>query len=224
MARGRIPMVRPPRFASGGGAAAAFGMSGAPAVPVPNSRRGRILAQQYADDARGRFTERVFEFPPYDALVPGGSTVVGASQMQTVQVVSNRTSFVRLVALRGILKMSSTTPLTGLELANLMLRLQINGEEDLITSGESSNPSSFEILFSNTTAPWYWFAAPPRLRVGDQLQATITNDLSVESETDLTPELAARIVDDKWWMALYGGPTLRDEEGDDDENDEPGDR
>jgi hypothetical protein len=201
----RIPLVRPPRFAQGGGAASAFGeVSGAPAVPVPGTRRARLLDLQYADDERGRFTERVFVFPAFPALVAGGATVVGAQSFQTIQIMSNRTSFVRLVALRGILTNSNTLPLTGLELANLQLRLQINGEEDLTTSGQQSNPASFATLFAEQTAPWFWFACPPRLRVGDILQATVTNTTTGGGAT-LTPEVSCRIVDDEWWMALYGG-------------------
>jgi hypothetical protein len=210
--RNRTPLVRPPRFAMGGGAADAFGGSGAPAVPVPTSRRGREIAMQYADDERGRFTERVFVFPTFDPLVPGGSQTVGAEESQTVQVMSNRTSFVRLVALRGILKFSNKLPLTGLELANLELRLQINGEEDLTTSGQQVNPASFATLFSQQTAPWFWMACPPRLRVGDILQATVTNTYPVsELSPNLTPEVSVRLVDDEWWMALYGGDYDDDE-------------
>lgn len=203
--RNRSPLVRPPRFAQGGGVASAFGNSGAPSVPVPGTRRGRMLGIQYADDERGRFTERIFEFPQFPALTAGGSTVATAQSSQTIQVTSNRTSFLRLVALRGILQLSSGD-LTGFETANLMLRLQINGEEDLTTSGQKSNPSSFAMLFANPTAPWLWMACPPRLRVGDLIQATVTNVTpGGEGVPSLTPEIALRLVDDEWWRALYGG-------------------
>jgi hypothetical protein len=202
---GRIPLVRPPRFAMGGGAADAFGGSGAPGIPTPGSRRAAALAIQYADDERGRFTERMFEFPQFNALVAGGSGVSGATDSQIIEVVSNRTDFVRLVALRGTLQASTLLPLTGLELAQLMLRLQINGEEDLTTSGVVSNPVSFAALFANSAAPWLWFAAPPRLRVGDILQATVTNIAPAGEEAPLlTPEVTCRLVDDQWWRALYG--------------------
>ena len=215
MARQRIPLVRPARFAQGGGSADSFGLSGAPAVPVPNSRRGRELAIQYADDERGRFTERVFIFPTFSPLAPGGPSVAAAMQSQTIQIMSNRTSFVRLVALRGILSFTNNLPLTGLELAQLLLRLQINGEEDLTTSGQQSNPASFATLFANQTAPWFWMACPPRLRVGDILQATVTNNaVAGEGAPTLTPEVTCRIVDDEWWRALYGGD-YDDEQPDD---------
>ena len=202
----RTPLVRIPRFASGGGAASAYGNSGAPAVPVPDSRRGRELAVEYADDERGRFTERVFVCPPFSPLTPGGPTVATATQMQTVKVTSNRTSFVRLVAMRGVLFNSDVLPLTGLELAQLKLRVQINGEEDFSTSGDSSLPTSFAILFADVDAPWFWWACPPRLRSSDNIEVTVTNFApAVEGAPTLTPEVAFRLVDDEWWRALYGG-------------------
>lgn len=197
---GDVPLVRPARFAQGGGAADAFGTSGAPGL----AHRGD-LAVEYSDDERGRFTERIFEFPQFAALAPGGSAVGAASDVQTIQVTSNRSSFVRLVALRGVLQFCDELPLTGLELANLQLRLQINGEEDLTTSGTTSSPSSFAALFANSAAPWLWLAAPPRLRVGDMVQATVTNTWPVgEGAPNLTPEVCLRLVDDEWWQSLYG--------------------
>lgn len=199
------PLVRPPRFAQGGAAGDAFGGSGAPAVPSPDSPRGRMLAAQYADDERGRFTERVFAFPSFPALAPGGPSATGSQATSVIEIVSNRTSFVRLVALRGILQLSDQLPLTGLELANLMLQFSINGEEQLMTAGNAEGPASFASLFSDVAAPWFWFAAPPRLRVGDILQATVFNNLAAgEGVANLTPELVCRIVDDEWWRALYG--------------------
>lgn len=210
----RTPLVRPARFGQGGGAASAFGISGSPAVPTPDSRRGKELQIQYADDERGRFTERVFIFPTFSPLAPGGLVVPGASQSQTVQIMSNRTSFVRLVAVRGILSFTNVLPLTGLELAQLQLRLQINGEEDLTTSGQQSNPASLATLFAQQTAPWFWFACPPRLRVGDIVQATVTNTWPAgEGTPTLTPEITLRLVDDEWWRALYGGEYDDDDEG-----------
>lgn len=207
----RRPLVRPVPWSQGGGVAPAFGGSGAPAVPVPGSRRAKMLALQYADDERGRFTERVFVFPQYSALVPGGVSTVGAQQLQTIQVTSNRTSFVRLVACRGVLQRSTVTPLTGLELAQLTLRLQINGEEDLTTSGQVSGAASFATLFAQQAAPWFFFAAPPRLRVGDQVDAIVTNITATGGAT-LTPEVSLRLVDDEWWRLLYGGE-LDDDSG-----------
>jgi hypothetical protein len=204
----RYPLVRPPRGAQGGGAADAFAStSGAPGivVPTPGSRRARMLAMQYADDERGRLTERIFKFPQFPGLSPGGPTAADSVATSTIQVQSNRSSFSRMVALRGVLQFSDTTPLTGLETANLQLRLQINGEEDLTTSGQVSGTASFAALFSEDSAPWLWFAAPPRLRAGDELQLTVTNVFpDVEGAPTLVPEVCVRLVDDEWWRILYG--------------------
>jgi hypothetical protein len=203
----RSPMVRPPRQAQGGGASDAFGSSGTPGlvVPRPGSRRARLLAMQYADDERGRLTERIFVFPQFNALQPGGAPVPAASQQQTIMVTSNRSSFVRFVAVRGVVQNSSVLPLTGLEAATLSLRLQINGEEDLTTAGQVSGQASFATMFSDNAAPWFWLAAPPRLRAGDEILVTVTNiSPVVEGAPVLTPEVALRLVDDEWWRILYG--------------------
>jgi hypothetical protein len=71
----------------GGGAASAFGNSGAPGVPTPTSVRGQDLATQYAADERGRFTERVFVFPQFQPLDPGGATVATATRYAPVATV-----------------------------------------------------------------------------------------------------------------------------------------
>lgn len=195
---GPIPGVRPPEWASGQGSTP-YGTSGAPLNPQPGTMRARDLARQYADDARGRFTERIFRFPNFGNIGSGNS-----SAPQNVQITGNRTSFVRLVAMRGGLANAETTPLTGLELGGLALRLQINGTEDLTTNGQGEIPAEFDGLFS-PIAPWFWFAAPPRLRVSDQLQATVTNNFNASGEgSGLTPYLLLRIVDDEWWRTLYG--------------------
>jgi len=199
----RIPLVRPPRLV-GGSVASAFGDSGAPGLPQPGSLEATDLAISYANDERGRWTERVFEFPQFLALAPGGASVAAAVNTQSIQVTGNRTDFVRLVAARGVLQNSTVVPLSGLETANLLLRLQINGEEDFTTSGPNiSSPSSFAMLFANAAAPWFWYAAPPRLRIGEIVLATVTNNLALGGAT-LTPEVALRFVDDEWWRELYG--------------------
>jgi len=203
----RVPLVRPARFSGGGGATGAFDTgSGAPAVPVPTSARARMLMLQYADDERGRFTERIFEFPQFADLTTGGFSTPSANDTQQIEVTGNRTSFLRLVALRAVLQNSNQTPLSGLETAQLLLRLQVNGEEDFTTGGNVSAPSSFAMLFSDVAAPWFWFACPPRLRVGDTVQATVTSIAAGgEGAPILTPEVAVRLVDDEWWQVLYGG-------------------
>jgi hypothetical protein len=164
-----------------------------------------MLAMQYADDERGRLTERIFEFPQFPALAPGGPTAAGSSFSQSIRVTSNRGSFLRWVATRGVVQFSTVLPLTGLEAANLMLRVQVNGQEDLTTAGQLSSPSSFAALFSEIAAPWLWMAAPPRLRVGDELLVTVTNIWpATGSPPTLTPEVTLRLVDDEWWRILYG--------------------
>jgi|SRR5579862_1915647 len=208
MPQQRRSLVKPPRQQMGGGAAPAFGSSGAPLVPIPDTERARELAIEYADDERGRFTERVFKVPPFNALAPGGPSVPAAIQSQSVQAVSNRTSFVRLVAIRGVLQNSSVTPLTGLEAANLGLQVQINSQENLVTNGAAQAGNAFVTfaeMFSDVAAPWFWFAAPPRMRVSDTVQVTVVNLFPVAAEVNLTPAVSIRFVDEDWWMALYGG-------------------
>lgn len=196
--RGPVPLVRPPQWAGGSGQPP-YGTSGAPGNPQPGTQRARDLLTQISDDARGRFTERVFRFPDFGNIATGNS-----SPAVQIQVTSNRTSFLRLVAMRGGLKNAETTPLTGLELGGLTLRLQINGSEDLTTNGQGEINAEFDGLFS-PIAPWFWFAAPPRLRVGEQVQATVTNNFNASGEgSGLTPYLMLRMVDDEFWRELYG--------------------
>lgn len=196
--RGPVPLVRPPQWAQGSGQPP-YGTSGAPGNPQPGTQRARDLLTQISDDARGRFTERVFRFPDFGNIATGNS-----SPAVQIQVTSNRTSFLRLVAMRGGLKNAQTTPLTGLELGGLTLRLQINGSEDLTTNGQGEINAEFDGLFS-PIAPWFWFAAPPRLRVGEQVQATVTNNFNASGEgSGLTPYLMLRMVDDEFWRELYG--------------------
>jgi hypothetical protein len=179
-----------------------MGASGAPGMPQPGSQRARDLAVAYADDERGRFTERIYRWPDFGTINGLGSA---PTPPQSIQIVSNRTSFVRLVALRGGLKtVSGAHVAANLDPANISLRLQINGEEDLTTNGQGSLPAEFDGLFS-PVAPWFWFAAPPRLRVSDQLQATISSTFpGGDGNVPVTVYLLARIVDDEWWRELYG--------------------
>lgn len=196
--RGGVPLVRPPPWAGGTGPAP-LGQSGAPGMPQPGTQRAADLSQQLADAMHGRFTERVYRFPDFGVIA---STATAPPQQ--IQITGTRSNFVRLVALRGGLANAQTTPLTGLELGGLALRLSINGTEDLTTNGQGTIPAEFDGLFS-PIAPWFWFSAPPRLRISDQLQATITNNFNASGEgSGLTPYLLARIVDDAWWRALYG--------------------
>jgi hypothetical protein len=195
----RIPMVRPPRQASGGGLGApSYGNSGAPGQPaLERGQRARDETKLRYALGRGRFFERVFVFPDFAALAAGGTP----QDTQNIDVKSNGDSFVRLVAIRGAFDTDAN--LTGKEGAELFLTLGIDGLEDLMTSGRTVQPASFAILFSESAAPWFWFAAPPLIRVGETLAATIRTTYSV-SESTITPQLAVRLMDDNEWCKLYG--------------------
>jgi len=189
----------------GGGAALPFG-SGAPGLPSPGTKRAAELARQWRDDARGRFTERLFVFPDSGLVAPNTQT----ENSQGVPIVSNRTSFVRLVAIKGSILSSISEGANvyeaGVDEANMRLRLQINGEEDLVTTGQGSGFAPYSDLFQ-PTAPWLWFAAPPRLRVNDVLLANWENTYGTADSPitkNLCATLTARICDDRWWQALYG--------------------
>jgi hypothetical protein len=196
-------MVRPPRFAQGNGEPP-FGGSGAPGLPQPLTQRAIDLARQDADDNRGRFTERIFVFPEFGSIAAGST-----APSQSIKIVSNRTSFVRMVAMRGGITNGPIGPGPGpgagfpLQqiMANTLLRLQINGQEDASTNGDGSIPMNFDALFS-PVAPWFWWAAPPRMRVSDTVQATIA--INAFAEAFVQPYLELRMVDDEWWQELYG--------------------
>jgi hypothetical protein len=191
-----IPLVKPPGREAGSVGAAPWGASGAPGMPPSETaKRARDEGRLRYALARGRFFERVFVFPQFAGLQ-------GATQdTQNIDVKSNGDSFVRLVALRGTF--TSSTTLNGQELASLFLDFEIDGLEDFMTSGRTRQPASFDILFSNSSAPWLWLAAPPLIRVGETIAATISA-LARVGEDILTPQLAVRLVDDNVWCELYG--------------------
>lgn len=194
----RIPMVRTPLHASGG-VGDPFGNSGAPNLPpLEGGKRARDEAIERYALARGRFSERLFVFPQFQTLF----TPAKLSDTQQIDVKSNGDSFVRLVAMRGVINVIGALP-NGNEAANTFLQLGIDGLEDLMTSGKQAQPASFAVLFADESAPWFWFAAPPLLRVGETLQAQI-NVTQVPAEVAWQPELALRLVDDEVWCQLYG--------------------
>lgn len=199
----RIPGVRPPMHA-GGGVGDPFGNSGAPGMPpLESSQRARDEAIQRYALARGRWFERLFVFPDF-ALFPSGGTVV--EDTQQIDVKSNGDSFVRLVAIRGIIATTGTTPTgTNYEESHSFLQLEIDGLEDFTTSGKTVQPVSFDVAFSNSAAPWLWLAAPPIIRVGETVAAKVTIDPAIiTAETSWQPQLALRLVDDNVWCELYG--------------------
>jgi hypothetical protein len=168
-----------------------------PRVPRPWSRRGQDVASQRIDDAAGRFNERflVMDFP----ATPPAQTLQQA-------IMSLGGPFVRILGIRGTLLESTVTPL-GVELANLRIRVQLNGENDLITGGDpgpGSGFSSFATLFGDPASPWYWFAAPPRVRAGDTLTVTVFSQLFIGEGTPfLRTEFGVCVQDDDVYQELY---------------------
>ena len=202
MSRRHIPVVRPPMHA-GGGVGDPFGTSGAPGMPPSESaERARDEAIERYALARGRFFERIFRFPDFQILTALGPT----TDTQQIDVKSNGDSFVRLVAIRGIVNTFGALPSgTNHEAANTFLQLEIDGLESFMTSGRVELPASFAILFSETAAPWLWLSAPPIIRVGETLSANVrVNAANMPPEVGWQPELALRLVDDNVWCALYG--------------------
>lgn len=155
-----------------------------------------MLARQRADEAAGIFTERVQDFP-FAAINPGFSANPGVQPFVPFNVQSMGGRYVRCLAIRGVA--SSGDALTGLELAALRLRLQLNGQNDWI-GGNDTNDASFAALFDDETAPWFWFLSPPLMRAGNQLTLTVTN---TSEDLVLTPEVALRFIDDDLWQELY---------------------
>lgn len=222
--RRQIPMVRPPRQAGGGGSnAPSFGMSGAPGYPnITGSKRAYDEMRLRYAMARGRFSERLFVFPQFAAL----NATTNPFDTQQIDIKSNGDSFVRLVAMRGAFTENAapTGIVAGQSNAGLFALLNIDGLEDFMTSGRQSNPASFDIMFSNESAPWLWLAAPPLLRVGETLSVRISTILT-GIEYAITPQFAVRLVDDDVWCQLYQGgnpyAAMADAvDGEDDDGDE----
>lgn len=165
-----------------------------PEVPRRFSRRGRWLASQRADQARGIWSERVedFKFAP---IAPGA---VGSTVPEAYTVPSLGGRYVRMLAFRGTTGSNFPTP-NGFELANLALRVLLNGQNDLIV-GPDGNAASFAMLFDSVEAPWFWFLSPPVLRTGDRLNLTVANS---DSDSTLSPEVGLRLMDDTLWQELY---------------------
>ena len=160
------------------------------------------------DPARCRgagWVERTFRFPLIPApLVPGAETNPGTQ----IRVSSVRCSHMRMVAMHGALTWtSSANPIDSypLDLANLSMRLTLNGEQDLTTTGEAAAFVSFAEMFGLSGANWFWFSAPPRLLVGDTIQLNLRNEygLGNPGNSNLSGNVTLRMVDSDWWEAFY---------------------
>ncbi len=163
------------------------------------------------DVEAGIFRERLMLWP----FLQMGGTAPNDVQTLEQTVVSCGGPWVRVMAMRGLLAGAVSDFTNDIELAFLRLRLQVNGH-DLITDGLGGNDASFTTLFGGvprdpTTqpdndddpdAPWLFFLAPPRLRAGDKLIATVT-DTSRHELKRHTPQLIARIIDDRYWRYMY---------------------
>ena len=198
-------LVRPPIPVDNpeGGGAWGRGRGGRPPSPT-------VRGDTPIDPARCRgagWVERDFRFPLIPApLTPGQETNPGVQ----VRISSVRCSHMRLVAMHGALTWtSSANPIESypLDLANLALRLTLNGEQDLTTDGEAARFVSFAELFGLSGANWYWFSAPPRLLVGDNIQLNMRNEygLTNPGNFNLSGAVTLRLVDSDWWEAFYLG-------------------
>jgi len=176
-----------------------------PEVPTPASRRGRDLASQRADDARGRFYEKLHT---YDF----GAVGAGAKVDARLQVPSLGGRFVRLVAWRGDTENGGPSYLGRLVRVGLM----VNAEH--LIAGAPANNASFATLFGYDPkkSPWFWFASPPRLRAGDTLVARITN---ANDSATVIPNVALRLVDEDWWFDAYASDRDNDLEANEREAD-----
>lgn len=201
----RIPGVRPPMHA-GGGVGDPFGNSGAPGMPPPSesAKRARDEAIERYALARGRWFERLFIFPAFDTFAASTPTLVESTQ--SIDIKSNGDSFVRLVAMRGVVATFGAAPLGGnYETVHTFFQMEIDGLEDFTTSGRTVQPSSFDMAFSESAAPWLWLAAPPILRVGETVAVKVTIDPTViTGEVAWQPQFGLRLVDDNVWCELYG--------------------
>jgi hypothetical protein len=201
----KIPQVRPPAHA-GGGIADPFGNSGSPGPATAGTSGAKWardeMVQRYAL-ARGRFFTRLFKFPAFDIL---DSISAVATSTRSIQIKSNGDSFVRLVAMRGVVNtFGSAGQGNNFEAKNISFTLQADGLEDFTTSGETTLPVTFAEAFADDAAPWLWLDAPPLLRVGETLSATTFYNLAqIPSDVGWRPELTLRLIDDNVWCELYG--------------------
>lgn len=176
---------------------------GAMQVPRPGTTRGRWLARQRIDDAAGRFNERVFvfTFPPID---PGAFSIIE----QSVTSLGGR--FVRCVSWRA--NIDRRFQGSGMEMANMSLRVQLNGQADLI-GGNTNNFATLANLFQSftdtgppltlTNSPWFQWLSPPVFRAGDLLRLSLVNTFVGEGAAAIGAQVAWRLIDDDLWQELW---------------------
>lgn len=199
----RIPYVRPPVHAQGG-VGDPNGNSGAPGLPGPSEGQKRAYDEailRYAI-ARGRFFERLFVFPDFAVLAATGAS----EDTQSIDVKSNGDSFVRLAALRGVVNTFGDFGAgNNFEAKNTFLTLGIDGLEEFTTSGKTTQPVSFAAAFAEDASPWMWLTAPPLIRVGETLAATVSViQAQIPDKVGWQAQLVCRFIDDNAWCALYG--------------------
>lgn len=174
-----------------------------PTVPRPDTVRGRWLARQRIDDAAGRFNERlfVFTFPPIN---PGDAAVIE----QDITSLGGR--FVRCTAWRANIDRRFAG--SGMEMANVSMRVQLNGQADLI-GGNATNFATLATLFASftdtgppvtlTNTPWFQWLSPPVFRAGDLLRVSLVNTFVGEGSAAIGAQISWRLMDDELWQELW---------------------
>jgi hypothetical protein len=172
-------------------------------VPRPGTTRGRWLARQRIDDAAGRFNERVFAFT-FAPIDPGAFAMIE----QSVTSLGGR--FVRCTSCRANVDRHFAG--TGMEMANMALRVQLNGQADLI-GGNGNGFATLATLFSSfssagppvtlTNSPWLQWLSPPVFRAGDLLRLTLVNTFLGEGSTAIGAQISFRLIDDELWQELW---------------------
>lgn len=180
---------------------------GPPTVPRPNTVRGRWLARQRIDDSEGRFNERVMVFT-FAPLAPGTSAQI----IESVTSLGGR--FVRCTAWRA--NIDRRFQGNGMEMASMALRVQLNGQNDLI-GGNGNNFATLATLFQSftkkgppvtlTKAPWFSWLSPPVFRAGDLLTLTLANTFVGEGAVNIGAQVSFRLIDDDLWQELWNRDT-----------------
>jgi len=162
------------------------------------SRRGGLVRRQRDDVADGHWRDRIFGFD-FDPIAPG------RAQTLVLTVTSMGGRHVRFLAMQGRVFPTGGASPTGLEAGQTRLTLQINGQQNFVSGELGRNDASFGLLFGRAQrAPWYWFRAPPRMRAGDLVRATIASTLAPgEGVPDLQPTFAVRMMDDALWTRIF---------------------